>query len=73
VHSPDSAAAFLACCPHLQPLNAHYAVSEQTLARAMSYTRAVQDSALGITTYPHILLELQNRLFTSAVIFGEKR
>jgi hypothetical protein len=73
VHSPESAAAFLACCPHLQLLKAHYTVSEQTLARAMSYTRAVQDSALGITTYPHILLELQNRLFTSAVIFGEKR
>ena len=72
VHSPESVASFLACCPHLQPLKAHYTVSEQTVARATPYARTVQDSTLGITTYPHILFELQNRLFTSAVIFGEK-
>jgi SAM-dependent methyltransferase len=73
VHSPESVATFLACCPHLQLLKARYTVSEQTLARTMSYKRAVQDNALRITTYPHILFELHNRLFTSAVIFGGKR
>jgi SAM-dependent methyltransferase len=72
VHSAESVAAFLACCPQLRLLHGRYTASEQTMVRAISYTRAVQDGMLGVTTYPHIMLHLEERSFTSAVVFAEK-
>lgn len=72
VHSPASVSTYLACCPQLRVSEARYTASEETLARAASYTRAVQETSLGVTPYPHILLELQERLFTSAVVFATK-
>jgi SAM-dependent methyltransferase len=59
---------------HSSPLAApveefDYRIDPATLSSALSLAKAVEDSRRGHADFPHIVLELEGRLFTSAAAF----
>lgn len=71
--TPESFTELLASVPQLTPVEEiRFTVSPRTLARVDSLERVIADGKKGRSTYPHILLELSGRVFTSVAVFLRK-
>lgn len=73
LHTPDSLLRLLSLCPQLRLLHSlSTQVSAATIAKPISLRKALFDADVGRTEYPHLVLSVDGRLFTSAVVFLRK-
>lgn len=73
LHTPSSINDLVKVCPDLILADEICdKVSSATLAHPISLEQAVRDSVLGRVEYPHIVLQSEDRLFTSGVVFLRK-
>jgi ubiquinone/menaquinone biosynthesis C-methylase UbiE len=71
--SPEALTALLASVPQLKPIEEiSFKISHKTLKHVIPLERAVNDGLAGHTEYPHIVLELSGRQFTSVSVFLRK-
>jgi SAM-dependent methyltransferase len=71
--TPQSLARLLDSCPRLRLLDEiRFTASPATLATVIPLKKAVKDAHKGRSDFPHIVLELEGRLFTSISVFLRK-
>lgn len=71
--TPSNLEALLESVPGLRPIEeTRYRVSPATLEHVIPLERAVAGGAAGRTEYPHVVLELAGRQFTSVSVFLRK-